>query len=79
MSIYANFDYNEYQMNQILNGLETGLDVSVYADPKYSADEMESMREALECKQMEQNEADIENENYDEDYGADFGDDFGDL
>jgi hypothetical protein len=40
---------------------------------------MESMREALECKQMEQNEADIENENYDEDYGADFGDDFGDL
>ena len=60
-------------MREICLGLEAGLDVSIYADPKYSADKMEFIREDLE-KQMEQNESDIENEDYDEDYGDDFGD-----
>lgn len=31
-------------------------------------------KEETVCQQMEQNEADIENEDYDEDYGDDFGD-----
>ena len=40
--------FNEYQMKQIRKGLESGVDVSVYADPKYNDFQMEQIRLGLE-------------------------------
>ena len=40
--------YNEYQLKQIRFGLEDGLNVSFYADPKFSWKQMEQVRLGLE-------------------------------
>lgn len=41
-------DFDEYQINQIRKGLKQGLDVSVYADPRYSKWQMDQIRRGLE-------------------------------
>ena len=47
ISLYANLDYNEYQMNEIRVGLEDDLDVSIYANPEISDWKMKEIREKL--------------------------------
>ena len=45
VSIYANLNYEENQMLQILYGLEKNLDVSCYAKPEYTWQKMERIRQ----------------------------------
>ena len=40
--------FNEEQKNEILNGLEDNLDVSIYAKPEFDCLEMEEIRLGLE-------------------------------
>ena len=40
--------FSELQQDQIRLGLEKGLDVSFYADPKYDYDQMSEIRRGLE-------------------------------
>jgi len=40
--------FDKWQMKEIRDGLEDGLDVSVYADPKYDKDQMYEIRRGLE-------------------------------
>ena len=41
--------FNEYQKGCIIQGLEQGLDVSIYATPKYSWFQMKEIRLGLEA------------------------------
>ena len=50
VSIYANLDYDEYQMEEIRLGLTNNLNVSIYANSKYPWREMKQIREKLEKK-----------------------------
>ncbi|MFI3326831.1 MAG: hypothetical protein R3Y35_11765 [Clostridia bacterium] len=45
---YNGFYFNEEQMEQINKGLAEGLDVSIYADPKYNSDQMSAIHDGLE-------------------------------
>jgi len=48
---YSGFDEGEFdnrQMREIREGLESGIDVSQYADPNFSADQMGQIRSGLE-------------------------------
>ena len=44
-----NMVLDDLQSNEILLGLTAGLDVSVYADPRYSSQQMEQIRLGLEA------------------------------
>ena len=44
VSIYANTDYNEHQMDEIRLGLEEDLDVSIYAKPEFDWEQMRKIR-----------------------------------
>ena len=47
VSIYANPDFNNFQMNEIRLGLQDDLDVSIYANPEIDFKEMKKIREEL--------------------------------
>lgn len=44
---FDNFNYTYKQLEEIVNGLQEGVDVRVYAKPEYSPIEMKTIREAL--------------------------------
>ena len=44
---FGNLEYNSDQIEQILLGLEKGLDVSIYENPKYDSNQMEQIRFGL--------------------------------
>ena len=52
ISIYANPDFNNFQMNEIRLGLQDGLDVSVYAKPEIDFKEMKKIRLKLLKKDL---------------------------
>ena len=41
-------EFDEYQKEQIEEGLRKGLDVSVYANPKFDSDQMHILMQGLE-------------------------------
>ncbi len=75
-----NFNYE--QMQEIRQGLKQGVDVSIYANPKFDDDQMRQIRKGLEkeldvsiyanpefnWEQMEQIRLDLENQKLQEDY-----------
>ncbi len=48
ISVYANKNYNWFQMRQIRWGLEKGLDVGLYAKEKYNWEQMFEIRDGLQ-------------------------------
>ena len=47
VSLYADPEFNGYQMEQIRLGLEDGVDVSLYANPKFTGEQMWQIRKSL--------------------------------
>ena len=47
VSLYANLEFNEFQMELIRLGLERNIDVSIYANPNIDYKEMETIFESL--------------------------------
>ena len=48
VSLYANPEFDEFQMEEIMLGIKHGIDVSAYLNPNISWKEMERIREELE-------------------------------
>ena len=48
VSLYANFEFNAWQMEQIRLGLVSGLDVETYLNPNINFQEMNKIRKNLE-------------------------------
>jgi hypothetical protein len=48
VSIYADPEFGNNQMEQIKEGLLSGVDVTQYADPVYSPSKMREIRKKLE-------------------------------
>ena len=52
VSVYANSEFSDDQMEEIRRGLESGIDVSKYAFPHVASPVMRLKRERLEYEQV---------------------------
>ena len=50
-SMLTTQNYNQFQLQEIAKGIESGADIRLYADPKIDAEEMKMVRTALEIGQ----------------------------
>lgn len=56
MKSYEEQGFDDWQLYEIRKGLESGIDVSKYADPKFSDEEMAEIRKELTNKNLEKNQ-----------------------
>lgn len=56
MKSYEEQGFDDWQLYEIRKGLESGIDVSKYADPKFSDEEMAEIRKELTNENLEKNQ-----------------------